>query len=129
VSAHSYQSIHEPNSPAIPDPTPSIDTLVTSINPIISLQGTLPLDPPDMSVNNTTTTNTPSGRFKGIALNIFTGDQSRSDTFWNEFRRYRMLNCQNDAMSIPFYWILTILSYMKGPLVEDWVNMVNKELE
>jgi hypothetical protein len=32
-------------------------------------------------------------------------------------------------MSIPFYWILTILSYMKGPLVEDWVNMVNKELE
>jgi hypothetical protein len=64
VSALSYQSIHEPNSPAVPNPTPSIDTLVASINATVSLQGTLPLDPPNMSVNNTTTTNTPSGGFK-----------------------------------------------------------------
>jgi hypothetical protein len=82
-----------------------------------------------MSVNNTTTTNTPSSGFKGIAPNIFTGDRSQLDAFWNEFCRYRMLNWQNDTMSVPFYWILTILSYMKGPLVEDWVNVVNKELE
>jgi hypothetical protein len=112
----------------IPDPTPSIDTLVASINPIVSLQGTLPLNPPNMSVNNTTT-NAPSGGFKGIAPNIFTGDHSRSDAFWNEFCHYRMLNRQNNAMSIPFYRILTVLSYIKGPIVEDWVNAVDKDLE
>jgi hypothetical protein len=40
-----------------------------------------------------------------------------------------MLNHQNDAMSVPFYCILTVLSYMKGPIVEDWVNAVDKDLE
>jgi hypothetical protein len=87
MSACSYQSVHKPNSPAIPDPTPSIDTLVASINPIVSLQGTLPLDPPNMSVNNTTT-NAPSGGFKGIALNIIMGDRSHLDAFWNKFRHH-----------------------------------------
>jgi hypothetical protein len=40
-----------------------------------------------------------------------------------------MLNRQNNAMSIPFYRILTVLSYIKGPIVEDWVNAVDKDLE
>jgi hypothetical protein len=81
-----------------------------------------------MSVNNTTT-NSPSGRFKGIAPNIFTGDCSHSDAFWNEFCRYRMLNWQNNAMSTLFYRILMALSYIKGPIVEDWVNAIDKDLE
>jgi hypothetical protein len=81
-----------------------------------------------MSVNNTTT-NAPLGGFKGIAPNIFTGDRSRLDAFWNEFCHYRLLNRQNNARSVPFYRILTCLSYMKGPLVEDWVNAIDKELE
>jgi hypothetical protein len=40
-----------------------------------------------------------------------------------------MLNQQNDTMSTPFYHILMVLSYIKGPIVEDWVNMIDKELE
>jgi hypothetical protein len=40
-----------------------------------------------------------------------------------------MLNRQNNAMSTPFYGILMALSYIKGPLVEDWVNVIDKELE
>jgi hypothetical protein len=82
-----------------------------------------------MSVNNTATVNSPSSRFKGIAPNIFMGDHSHLDAFWNEFHRYRMLNQQNDTMSTPFYHILTALSYIKGPIVEDWVNTIDKELE
>ncbi|KAF8274210.1 hypothetical protein EI94DRAFT_1696146 [Lactarius quietus] len=71
----------------------------------VTLQGTLPLDPPaaPMSVN-TTTTNPPSnGGLKGTAPTIFTGDRSRSDTFWNEFRQYRLLNRNNEMISNPFY--------------------------
>jgi hypothetical protein len=40
-----------------------------------------------------------------------------------------MLNRQNDTMSTLFYRILTALSYIKGPIVEDWVNAIDKELE
>jgi hypothetical protein len=74
-------------------------------------------------------TTTPSTGFKGIALNMFTGDRSRSDAFLNEFRRYKMLNHSNEAISVPFYRVLTALSYIKGPIVEDWVNAQGEALE
>jgi hypothetical protein len=108
MSALSYQSIHDPNSPAIPDPIPSIDTLVASVNTTISLQGTLPLDPPNMSVNNTST-NTPTSRFKGIAPNVFTSDHSRLDAFLNKFRRYKMLNHNNKAMNVDTLNLLQVV--------------------
>jgi hypothetical protein len=75
------------------------------------------------------TTSTSSTGFKGIALNMFTSDRSRSDAFLNEFRRYKMLNHNNEAMNVPFYHVLTALSYIKGPLVEDWVNAQGETLE
>jgi hypothetical protein len=104
------------------------NALATSLENIASLQGTLPLDPPaTMSVNTTTTTNASSNGLKGVAPTIFTGDQSKSKTFLNEFRRYRLLNKNNDTISIPFYRVLTALSYIKGPLVEDWVNARDQE--
>jgi hypothetical protein len=59
---------------------------------------------------------------KGITPVIFNGDRSKSDAFWNEFRRYRLLNRKNESISVPFYRVLTILSYIRGPIVEDWVN-------
>jgi hypothetical protein len=73
ASALSYQSIHEPNSPATFDPNPSIDSIVADLDTSVSLTGTLPLDPPTMSA---TTTSTPSTGFKGIAPNMFTGNRS-----------------------------------------------------
>jgi hypothetical protein len=71
ASALSYQSIHELNSPTTLDPIPSIDSIVVDLNTTISLTGTLPLDPPNMSA---TTTPAPSTGFKGIAPNMFTSD-------------------------------------------------------
>jgi hypothetical protein len=32
------------------------------------------------------------------------------------------LNRKNESISIPFYRVLTTLSYIRGPIVEDWVN-------
>jgi hypothetical protein len=83
-----------------------------------------------MAANVTNLGNTPSnGGMKGTAPTIFNGDRSRSDLFWNEFRRYQLLNRNNESIKIPFYRVLTALSYIKGPLVEDWVNSIAHHLE
>jgi hypothetical protein len=70
-----------------------------------------------------------SNRLKGTAPTVFTGDQSRSESFWNEFCCYRLLNRNNESINIPFFRVLTALSYIKGPMVEDWVNAQDEELE
>jgi hypothetical protein len=85
-----------------------------------------------MSANVTTvaSTHTPSSNgLKGTAPAVFTGDRSHSESFWNEFRHYRLLNRNNESISSPFFRVLTALSYIKGPLVEDWVNAQDEELE
>jgi hypothetical protein len=84
-----------------------------------------------MSANVTTVApvHTPSNGLKGTAPAVFNGDRSRSESFWNEFRRYRLLNRNNESISIPFFRVLTALSYIKGPMVEDWVNAQDEELE
>jgi hypothetical protein len=83
-----------------------------------------------MSVNATTTTGTPpTNGLKGTAPAIFNGDRSQSDMFWNEFWHYHLLNRNNESISIPFYRVLTVLSYIKGPLIEDWVNAQASTLE
>ena len=108
----------------IPDPT------TLSISTIAPVTSTAPApDPATMSVNATMVAPTPSNGLKGIASTIFTGDRSKADTFMNEFRRYRLLNRNNESISIPFYRVLTALSYIKGPLVEDWVNARDHRLE
>jgi hypothetical protein len=45
-----------------------------------------------------------------------------SDVFWNKFHHYHLLNCNNESVKVPFFRVLTTLSYIKGPLVKDWVN-------
>jgi hypothetical protein len=83
-----------------------------------------------MSVNATTTAGTlPTNGLKGVTPVIFNGHRLKSDLFWNEFCRYRLLNQKNKSISIPFYRVLTALSYIWGPLVEDWVNSEANLLE
>jgi hypothetical protein len=133
ISAHTAQSVettHKPNSPAVTQPPPTIASVTALFGPLDP-----PNDPPvdpdtEMSVNATTTTpNPPNNGMKGTAPAIFTGDHSRSDTFWNEFRRYCLLNRNNKSVKVPFFRVLTTLSYIQGPLVEDWVNARDEELE
>ena len=102
----------------IPDPT------MLSISAITPVTHSAPVPAPDaaMLVNVTITTPVPSNSLKGIAPTIFNGDRSKAETFINKFRQYHLLNQNNESISIPFYRVLTTLSYIKGPLVEDWVN-------
>jgi hypothetical protein len=134
VSAHSAvsaQSIHEPSSPPLENPIASIQTITSSFGPI---NIDAPIETPDIDMSAHATTVAPthipsSNGLKGTAPAVFTGDHSRSESFWNEFRRYRLLNRNNESISIPFFRVLTALSYIKGPMVEDWVNVQDKELE
>ena len=89
-----------------------------------------PEDPPnDPTTNNMAGNGGNGGALRGTAPSIFTGDRSRSDAFTSEFRQYRLLNQNNDAISNPFNRVLTALSYIKGPLVEDWVSAQDQRLE
>jgi hypothetical protein len=70
-----------------------------------------------------------SGGLLGVSPPIFDGTRSRGTIFWNTLIRYKLLNRNNTAISNPFNRILTALSYMRGPLIDDWVDMQSKWLE
>ena len=76
----------------IANPGPLDDALAATLDPVVSLQGSLPLDPPNqtnMSVNVTTATpvNPPSlnGGMRGVPPTIFDGTRSKADDFWGQF--------------------------------------------
>ena len=126
----------DPSAPATPHQTHSIDTFAAAISTVISLQGNLPLDPPqqtpaNMSANTTitTSTNPPLNGLKGIAPAVFDGTCSWAENFLNEFWRFRLLNWSSDIINIPFYQVLTALSYIHGPIIKDWVNTQDWWLE
>jgi hypothetical protein len=95
-----------------------------------------PQDFPDiqMTANATTVqqnnnaTITMSGLL-GVSPPIFDGTRSKGTIFWNTLIRYKLLNRNNVAISNPFNCILTALSYMRGQLIDDWVDMQSKWLE
>ena len=126
---------NEPFDEAIVAPGPLDEALAAALDPIVSLQGSLPLDPPappTMSVNVTTTTptsNPPSaGGMRGVPPIIFDGTRSHADDFWGQLRRFKMVNRNHEAMKVPYDRVLTALTYMRGPLINDWVDQQEKKL-
>ena len=90
---------HISDDQPIAEPDPLDDVLAATLDPVVSLQGSLPLDPPapsTMSVNVTTTApaqNLPSnGGMRGVPPMIFDGMWSRADDFWGQFRWFKMVN-------------------------------------
>ena len=126
---------NEPLEEVTPVPGPLDDTLAATLDPVVSLQGSLPLDPPQqeiMSVNVTTTApvqNAPSnGGMRGVPPTIFDGTCSKADDFMGQFRRFKMVNRTHEAMKVPFDRVLTALTYIRGPLINDWVDQQEKKL-
>ena len=65
--------------------------------------------------------NNPSnGALKGNPPPIFNGDRSTTRKFINNFDLWKALNRHNDIMKKPFSRVVTILTYMDGPLVDAW---------
>ena len=127
---------NEPFDEAVVAPGPLDEVLADALGPIVTLQGPLPLDPPQqetMSVNVTTTMpaqNPPSaGGMRGIPPTIFDGTRSRADDFMGQFRRFKMVNRTHEAMKVPYDRVLTALTYMRGPLINDWIDQQEKRLD
>ena len=127
---------NEPFDEAIVAPGPLDEVLADALGPIVTLQGPLSLDPPQqetMSVNVTTTTpaqNPPSaGGMRGVPPTIFDGTRSRADDFMGQFRRFKMVNRTHEAMKVPYDRVLTALTYMRGPLINDWIDQQEKRLD
>ena len=117
------------NTPTLPSSSTTHQT--SAILPVatghINPVPTAPLvQPTTMSAGATgtapTTAPTSNGGLRGVPPTIFNGDRSKADTFWSEFRRYTLNNRTHPAMTLPFDRVLTALSYIRGPLVDDWVN-------
>jgi hypothetical protein len=70
-----------------------------------------------------------TGGLLGVSPPIFDGTRSRGTIFWNTLIHYKLLNWNNIAISNPFNQILTALSYMRGQLIDNWVDMQSKWLE
>ena len=127
---------NEPFDEAVVAPGPLDEVLADALGPIVTLQGALPLDPPQqetMSVNVTTTTpaqNPPSaGGMRGVPPTIFDGTRNRADDFMGQFRRFKMVNWTHEAMKVPYDRVLTALTYMRGPLINDWIDQQEKRLD
>ena len=56
---------------------------------------------------------------KGHAPEIFDGQRKNAAKFMREFGLWKICNVWNEAMINPFQRIALVLSYMKGPKVDD----------
>jgi len=61
-----------------------------------------------------------NGALKGNPPPIFTGDRNTTRKFINNFDLWKAINRHNDTMKKPFSRVVTILTYMDGPLVDAW---------
>ena len=76
----------------------------------------------------TATPTSPSGGMRGIQPAIFDGTHALADDFWAQFRQYKMVNRTHDSMTKAYNRVLTALTYIRGPMVNDWVNTQENNL-
>jgi Retrotransposon gag protein len=58
----------------------------------------------------------------GSPPNMFNGTRDKVDSFLQAFGLYRAINRQHITMKEPYNCIMIMLSYMKGPKIDDWVQ-------
>ena len=86
------------------------------------------------SADNTTTKKTvvdsgSRGGLRGNPPSIFDGNRAKADDFIREFTLYQIVNSDSPQMKIPFERVALALTFMRGPLVNDWVNLQMEELQ
>ena len=70
----------------------------------------------------------PNGGLWGVQPPIFDGTRAHADDFWAQFRQYKMVNRTHDSMTKAYDRVLTALTYIRGPMINDWVNNQEKNL-
>ncbi len=63
-----------------------------------------------------------TGKLGGNPPKEFHGDQEESKAFLLNFLLYRGMNPHMEQLAIPYQRSMTFLSYIQGPLVNDWVE-------
>jgi hypothetical protein len=56
---------------------------------------------------------------------IFTGDQARAEEFITQWQLYEGVNITNDLMRNAYQQAMLFLTYIQGPIVNEWVKGVN----
>ena len=118
-------SVTHQTSAILPIATGHVNPVPAYVPPIVPTAP--PVQPTSMSASATGTGTAPTtaptnGGLRGVPPTIFNGDRSKANTFWSEFHHYKMNNRTHPAMTVPFDCVLITLSYIRGPLVDDWVN-------
>ncbi|KAH9030739.1 hypothetical protein EDB85DRAFT_2146471 [Lactarius pseudohatsudake] len=67
-----------------------------------------------------------TGALKGTPPTIFAGNRAESVQFLREFRQYRRLNRTHDLVLNPYSRITLACSLIRGPAVNDWVDMMER---
>jgi hypothetical protein len=75
-----------------------------------------------------TTTTSSGGKLNGNPPTIFTGKRSKSEKFIREFDLYWEMNITNDVMTSPWKRVFTVLSFIRGSNVDDWVDDQIKDI-
>ena len=70
----------------------------------------------------------PEDRSNGTKLSgkepvIFDGDRSKAEAFLLEWTIYRLPNGEQDIMRQPFSRVMLLLTFIKGPDIQEWTNM------
>jgi len=108
-----------------------LDTIpATAVQPQLFIQTTMAEQPQEINVATgqskqearqiNVITSPANGALKGNPPPIFTGDRSTTRKFINNFDLWKAINRHNDTMKKPFSRVVTLLTYMDGPLVDPW---------
>jgi hypothetical protein len=69
-----------------------------------------------------------NGGMRGVPLSVFDGTRTHADEFWAQFCCYKLVNRTHNSMTNPFDRVLTALTYIRGPMINDWVNSQEEHL-
>jgi hypothetical protein len=69
-----------------------------------------------------------NGGMRGVPPSIFDRTRSNADKFWAQFHHYKLVNRTHDSMTKPFDRVLTALTYIHSPMINDWVNSQEEHL-
>jgi hypothetical protein len=70
----------------------------------------------------------PGGRNDKLVGNtplIFKGERSRAEEFITQWQLYKGVNITNDLMRNAYQRAMLFLTYIQGPIVNEWVKGVN----
>jgi len=61
-------------------------------------------------------------KLRGTPPDVFKGDRRHSELFLHQFNLYWGLNKTHEVMQVPYFHMMYVLSLMRGPNIDDWVN-------